>query len=205
MAQTRRAAALARALSSPIAPGASVGRVDQGVDYSQSSPYRAVGSGRIYAIDPNFYKGTPAVYEQLDQPINVNGRTYGQVYYSETPSLVKVGQQIAAGQPVTAAGGAELGFANGALPAAHNVYNEGDKTQAGYDFQSAISGVPARTAAVLPPGAASMGRTPATAPAAGVSAPPVAPVSPLAKAAAPAPARVPTSPLIQLALQLLRQ
>lgn len=134
MAQRRQRA------QSPLAPGASVGRVDQGVDYSQSSPYRAIGSGRIYAIDPNFYKGTPAVYEQLDQPVTVNGRTYGQVYYSETPSLVRQGDRVAAGQPVTAGGSAELGFARGALPAAHYTYSEGVPQPQGYDFRSLVSG-----------------------------------------------------------------
>lgn len=124
--------------ASPINPAASFGRIDQGVDYSQTDPFRAIGSGTIYRIDPNFYKGTPAVYQRLDQPVRINGRTYSEVYYAETDALVTEHQRVVAGQPVIAAGSAEIGFANGGVPFAHSVYNEGDVTQAGQDFAALL-------------------------------------------------------------------
>jgi hypothetical protein len=85
-------------------------------------------------IDPNFWQGTPSVYEKLDVPIVVNGRAYDEIYYSETSALVRVGQRLAPGEAVTAPGSAELGFARGDLPAAHGTYHEGIPTQAGGDF-----------------------------------------------------------------------
>jgi hypothetical protein len=114
--------------------GLQVGRIDQGVDYTSSSPYTALAAGTVVYIDPNFWQGTPAVYEKLDTPIVVNGRSYDEIYYSETPALVHTGQRLVPGQPVTAPGNAEIGFAYGNLPAAHAIYHEGDATQAGHDF-----------------------------------------------------------------------
>lgn len=109
-------------------------RIDQGVDYVSSRPYQALASGTVVYIDPNFWQGTPAVYEQLDRPITVNGRTYDEVFYAETAALVHVGQRLMAGQAVIGPGAAEIGFAKGNLPAAHAIYHEGDQTTAGRDF-----------------------------------------------------------------------
>lgn len=118
------------------------GRIDQGWDLTSASPFLAIGSGRVVHIDPNFYNGTPAVYIKLDQPVSVNGRTYDAVYYSETAALVRVGQRVQAGQPVTGPGNGEIGFARrfgvGWLPAAHFGYREGSSTQAGGDFETAL-------------------------------------------------------------------
>ena len=121
----------------------SVGRTDEGVDYSSRSPYMAVAPGTVVHIDPNFYNGTPAVYIRLDKPVQVNGRTYRGVYYSETQALVRVGQRVQPGQDVIGPGNAEIGFAAkfgssdaSWLPAAHATYHEGDTTQAGSDFAS---------------------------------------------------------------------
>lgn len=154
MAQTARLARAASRFVSPIAPGSSFEGVDQGVDYNQQSPYRAVGSGTVYALGSGWHGGTgQAVYEQLDQPLVVNGHSYPQVYYAETSPLVKVGDKVAAGQPVASGGGAELGFASGASPMAPLAggYNaEGGhtvSTQQGYDLLSLIRGQPPIAAA----------------------------------------------------------
>jgi Transglycosylase SLT domain len=111
-----------------------IGRIDQGVDLTSGRPYPALAAGRVVHIDPDFWRGTPAVYEKLDVPIVVNGRIYDEIYYSETRALVHVGQRLVAGEPVLAAGSTELGFARGDLPAAHAIYHEGVATQAGSDF-----------------------------------------------------------------------
>jgi hypothetical protein len=114
-------------------------RIDQGVDYVSSSPYQALAAGTVMHIDPNFWQGTPAVYEQLDSPITVNGHTYDEIYYAETPALVHTGQRILPGQNVIGPGAAEIGFARGNLPAAHAVYHEGDQTAAGHDFYTYVT------------------------------------------------------------------
>jgi hypothetical protein len=125
------------------AGGLQVGRVDQGVDYTSSGPYTALAAGTVVYIDPNFWEGTPAVYERLDTPVVVNGHSYDEIYYSETAALVHTGQRLAPGQPVIGPGSAEIGFASGNLPAAHSVYHEGDATQSGHDFLTwATSGTP---------------------------------------------------------------
>lgn len=86
-------------------------RVDQGVDYMSPKPVGAVGPGRIISITKGMAGGTgDIIKEQLARPVSVNGRTYRYVYYSEESPLVRQGQQVAAGQPVMAAGGNELGF-----------------------------------------------------------------------------------------------
>jgi hypothetical protein len=119
--------------------GLQVGRVDQGVDYTSSTPYTALASGTVVYIDPNFWEGTPSVYERLDTPVMVNGRSYDEIYYAETAALVHTGERLAPGQAVTGPGSAEIGFAVGNLPAAHSVYHEGDATQAGHDFYSWVT------------------------------------------------------------------
>jgi hypothetical protein len=119
--------------------GLQFGRVDQGVDLTSSQPYVALAPGTVVHVDPNFWQGTPAVYEKLDTPIVVGGRSYDEIYYSETPALVQVGQRLVPGQPVIGAGSAELGFANGELPAAHGLYHEGEQTLAGHDFYSYLT------------------------------------------------------------------
>ena len=111
-----------------------LGRIDQGVDLTSGRPFTALAAGRVVYIDPNFWHGTPAVYEELDLPIAVNGRLYTEIYYSETRALVHVGQRLVTGDPVIAAGSAEIGFARGHLPAAHSSYREGVPTLAGSDF-----------------------------------------------------------------------
>jgi hypothetical protein len=120
--------------------GVQLGRIDQGVDLTSDSPFSALASGTVVYVDPNFWQGTPAVYEKLDAPITVGGRRYDEIYYAETESLVRVGQRLEAGQPVIAAGGAEIGFARDDLPAAHGTYRDGAETQAGRDFYAYLTG-----------------------------------------------------------------
>jgi hypothetical protein len=115
------------------------GRIDQGVDITSSSPFPAMAAGKVVYIDPNFWQGTPAVYEKLDQPVTIGGNTYDEIFYSETQALVHVGQRLSPGEPVIAAGSAEIGFARGHLPAAHATYHEGAATQAGNDFYMYIT------------------------------------------------------------------
>jgi hypothetical protein len=115
------------------------GRIDQGIDVTSYLPYAALAPGTVVYVDPNFWQGTPAVYEKLDTPITVGGRSYDEIYYSETPALVRVGERLAPGTPVIAAGSAEIGFARGNLPAAHGKYHEGTATQAGLDFQAYLT------------------------------------------------------------------
>jgi hypothetical protein len=119
--------------------GLQFGRVDQGVDVTSGSPYPALAAGTVVHIDPNFWQGTPAVYEQLDTPIMVGGRSYDEIYYSETRALVRTGQRLVPGQPVIGPGSAEIGFASGDLPAAHAIYHEGDATLAGHDFYTYLT------------------------------------------------------------------
>ena len=114
--------------------GLQLERIDQGVDYVSGHPYPAFASGTVVHIDRNFWQGTPAVYEKLDTPIVVNGRSYDEIYYAETPALVHVGQHLFPGQSVIGPGAAEVGFASGDLPSAHSTYHEGDATRAGRDF-----------------------------------------------------------------------
>lgn len=134
-------------LALPFNPNTTQGptQIDEGLDFVSKSNYTAVAPGKIVYIDPAFYHGTPAVYEHLDTPVKVNGRTYHGVYYAETNALVKVGQHVEAGQPVIGPGDAEIGFAkrfgsslSSWLPAAHNQYHEGQPTQAGNDFGQAL-------------------------------------------------------------------
>jgi hypothetical protein len=119
--------------------GLQFGRVDQGVDLTSSHPYPALAAGTVVYIDPNFWQGTPAVYEKLDAPIVVGGHSYDEIYYSETQALVQVGQRLVPGQPVIGAGSAEIGFASGHLPAAHAIYREGYDTPAGHDFYTYLT------------------------------------------------------------------
>src|SRR5215831_1717094 len=126
---------------SPFAPDVHIGRVDQGVDAIQSSPYKAPAAGTIVKIDPNWYKGTPNIYLKLDHPITIQGRTYPGMYFAETSLIpgMKVGDRIKAGQAI--AGGSppgsglgEQGFAAphpllGWMQAAYGHYFEGEGTQ----------------------------------------------------------------------------
>ena len=129
---------------SPISKGATFERVDQGVDYSQSAPYVAVGDGVVSAVTGGWHGGTGlGVYITLDHPITVNGRTYDQILYAELKPLVRQGERVKAGQAVAAGGAGELGFAHDNGPVAPLVGGLGAGTQqsvAGHDFLDLASG-----------------------------------------------------------------
>jgi Transglycosylase SLT domain len=138
-AQLTNAQGQASAVPFPATAGLQFGRIDQGVDLTSSHPYTALAAGTVVYIDPNFWQGTPAVYEKLDTPIVVGGRSYDEIFYSETRALVHVGERLVPGQPVIGPGSVELGFASGNLPAAHSVYHEGNQTLAGQDFYTYLT------------------------------------------------------------------
>src|SRR5215831_3769215 len=163
----QQALANARGWVNPYAPDVYRGRTDQGVDWIQSQPYLAPTAGTIAGIDPNWYKGTPAIYLKFDQPYIVPGtsRSYPGAFFAETSVLpgTRVGQRIEAGQPIAggSAGGGlgEQGFAapvGGAWrQAAYGQYTEGQQTQAGQDWLAAITGAtgqPSRSLAAAVPG-----------------------------------------------------
>jgi len=118
----------------PYAQGANIAgaSVDQGLDVLQSQPYLAPGAGTIVKIDPNWYNGTPNIYEKLDQPVTINGRTYPGVYFGETSVYpgIQVGQRVVAGQPI--AGGSRAGSGLGEQGFAAPVGNNGSWMQAAY-------------------------------------------------------------------------
>jgi len=118
----------------PYASGANItgASVDQGLDVLQSQPYLAPGAGTIVKIDPNWYNGTPNIYEKLDQPVTINGRTYPGVYFGETSVYpgIQVGQRVVAGQPI--AGGSRAGSGLGEQGFAAPVGNNGSWMQAAY-------------------------------------------------------------------------
>lgn len=123
----------------PIDHDAKFGRVDQGVDYSQKGPYRAVGPGVVTRIAPNSVQGGTgtALYYRLDHPITVNGHTYQEFYIWHTSPLVNEGDRVKAGTPLMSGGSAELGFAKDAAPVGKLVggFGKGTKpTDAGKDF-----------------------------------------------------------------------
>jgi hypothetical protein len=123
------------------APGLVAGRVDQGQDFATTQPSRgapvdAIGAGRITAIDPNFYKGEPAIYETL-----TSGPLKGEeTYYAEqlTPD-VTVGEEVNKGQQIATIArtgtGLELGWASENLPAARGEFTGGE-TALGKNFAS---------------------------------------------------------------------
>src|SRR5215831_13554524 len=84
----QQALANARGWVNPYAPDVYRGRTDQGVDWIQSQPYLAPTAGTIAGIDPNWYKGTPAIYLKFDQPYIVPGtsRSYPGACFPERGS-----------------------------------------------------------------------------------------------------------------------
>ncbi len=140
----RHRPSLASNIATPVGSDLTYGRVDQGVDYTSTKPYVSPGPGVVYHIGKGFAGGTgDAVYVRLDTPIVVNGRAYKELYFAETKPLVRQGQRVKAGTPITAPGSAELGFASGNGPAAPLVGGLGSgtqPTQQGNDFLSFVKG-----------------------------------------------------------------
>ena len=126
--------------ANPLPGMTSVGRTDQGVDFSATpgSAVNAIGAGRIVDIIGNWFKGQPLVEEQL-----TGGPDKGKfVYYAEQlNALVKQGQAVQAGQRIGTVAqsgtGLELGFGapgGRTLAAATTGYTEGEATPAGKAF-----------------------------------------------------------------------
>lgn len=176
---------------SPVTANAAFARVDQGVDYYQRQPYLAVGDGKVYAITGGFAGGTgKAVYYELDTPVVVNGRSYKQLYVAETTPMVKVGQRVKEGQALSSGGSAELGFADGARPAAPLVGGLGAGTQAtreGHDFLDFVTrpqvASAMHTSSAAPAPAVAAATAPQPAPQAAPQAPPARGLSPSASQA----------------------
>jgi hypothetical protein len=96
----------------PFPISACTGGIDQGVDCNPGSAVRAIGNGQIYYhCEGSCFGGGDSLYEHLDYPARINGRTYYNIYYAEQNSLVVSGD-LYAGQPVMATGLDEVGFAD---------------------------------------------------------------------------------------------
>lgn len=95
----------------PVAQDYKFGRIDQGVDISQSSPYVSPGAGTVVRIGKVAGGTNLGVYVKLDHAVSVNGRNYPGIYVWHTSPLVKPGQRVQAGQPIMSPGSAEVGFA----------------------------------------------------------------------------------------------
>jgi murein DD-endopeptidase MepM/ murein hydrolase activator NlpD len=100
----------------PLPTGATWERTDQGVDASATpgSPIKAMVSGVVSMIVPNWYQGQPAVY--ITSPGLPGGAT--GIYYAEQISPnVHVGQQVSAGQTIgtVASSGTQSGKAAAAI------------------------------------------------------------------------------------------
>jgi hypothetical protein len=123
-----------------------IGRTDQGVDYSGTGPITALADGVVTLVRTGvagWLGGSFLVYRYTSGPFA--GR-YEFVAEDFTPH-VKVGQQIKRGQVLgTATGGQhgiERGWAAGATSlqaAAHSHYIEGIATAEGLDFRKFITG-----------------------------------------------------------------
>jgi hypothetical protein len=140
-------------------PGATTGRIDQGVDYT-GNRFVAPGASKILAANANDpgWKGGGWIAAQL-----TDGPLAGAVYYiaEGIKPLVKAGDTVAAGTPLASpignpyngiVGNIEAGWANatGTAPLAQSLSGySGDQSRqaltAGYSFSSfvhALGGVP---------------------------------------------------------------
>lgn len=132
------------AYANPIPHSATLGRTDQGVDFSAKpgTPLSAVGKAKILGIQQNWYKGQPFLYYQL-----LEGPMKGRVVYiaEQITPTVKPGDIVQAGQTIatTASSGTgiETGFGTKSgqtLAQGTTGYKEGQVTQAGLSFKKFI-------------------------------------------------------------------
>ena len=121
-------------------PGYYVGRTDMGVDVclNAGDPIAAIGNGVVVGIQPDWFEKEPYIWYQL-----TSGPEAGRYVYvaEQITRLVKVGQQLTAGQTIAtyAKKGTciETGWsaANGATLAQSTTgYHEGEVTTAGISF-----------------------------------------------------------------------
>jgi hypothetical protein len=99
---------------SPVGPGLTEGRTDQGVDWSGKGPLYATGAGTIESVSNAGWPGGAYIDLRLANPPDPS---HSDVYYAEDINPdVKVGEQVSAGQQVGEAtggsSGIELGWGN---------------------------------------------------------------------------------------------
>lgn len=128
---------------SPIGPGLTLGRTDQGVDWGGSGPLYAINAGTIVNVYNSGWPGGTFIVLRLDKP--PAGIPSPDIYYAEDIiPLVSIGQHVNAGDLIGRAtggsSGIELGFADPnaigqALAARQGGYTEGVPTQLGQQFK----------------------------------------------------------------------
>ncbi len=110
-------------------PGATMGRIDMGVDFTGVGPIGAMGDARILRTGaPGWPEGGGVLYQLLD------GSRAGQIIYvyEGVRATVQAGQQVSAGEQIATfvpGGSIEIGFADSeGAPLASPIYQEGDVT-----------------------------------------------------------------------------
>lgn len=83
-----------------------------------------------------------AVYEHLDYPAVIHGRTYRNVYYAEQKSKVKQGR-VSGGQPVMISGWDEIGFADNCTCVARPYARFPGRDSAGHTLSTQAGSCPA--------------------------------------------------------------
>lgn len=127
--------------------GLSMGRVDEGVDFTGSSPVRAIGPGVVtLATASAGWPGGVFIAYHL-----TGGPWAGQyVYVAEDLSIsVSAGQSVGPGQVIATAYGGGDGIETGwaaspgqwPIAAAYGHYTNGVPTSEGYSFQSVLRGL----------------------------------------------------------------
>lgn len=145
---TQGASGASSAVTSPVGPGLTQGRTDQGVDYSGSGPLNAIGAGTIESISNSGWPGGTFIDLLLNSPVDA---AHTSVYYAEDINpAVTVGQQVAQGQQIgTATGGPdgiEIGWADpnaigqSLNTALNGPYSGSGPTPEGTNFANYISG-----------------------------------------------------------------
>ena len=126
---------------SPIGPGLTLGRTDQGVDWGGSGPLYAIGSGTIINVYNSGWPGGVFIVLKLDKP--PAGIPSPDIYYAEDIiPLVSIGQHVNAGDLIgRATGGStgiEIGFADPSAMGAALAHGASGATQLGQTFKKWI-------------------------------------------------------------------
>jgi hypothetical protein len=126
-----------------------VGRVDQGQDFTGKGPILAVGRAKIIRTGaPGWPEGGGVLYKLLEGPMaGQNVFVYEGV---DVPSYIKPGVIVNAGQPIATfrkGGSIEMGWANEAgVPLSHPGYYEGKETSSGKAMQRFLAHIESHTA-----------------------------------------------------------
>lgn len=126
-------------------PGQTIGRTDQGVDFSAApgTPVHAITLERLAGIIPNWYQGEPFYYFQQLKKVGSKLVSTGVYNYvaEQVRSSAKVGQVFQPGSTIATVAssgtGEELGFATAGgqtLARATTGYTEGEQTAAGKSY-----------------------------------------------------------------------